>query len=109
MDDLETLHELVAAEPDDYFTRFCLGKALIDAGRAGDAIEQLQQCIELNRDYPVAHRWLGVALQQDGRAEEARRVWEEGMAVADRTGLIQTGKEMGVLLRRLRPSLGEHD
>ena len=44
---------------------------------------------------------LGLALQHLNRGPEALRVWEDGMALAERTSLLQTGKEMWVFHQRL--------
>lgn len=102
---IASLREVAEAEPDDYFSQFCLGKALFEAGLPEDAIPPLEACLRLNPDYPVANRFLGQALQAAGRPDDAIRVWEAGIATAERTGLIQTGKEIAVFLKRLRSHL----
>jgi predicted Zn-dependent protease len=92
----------VADDPEDYFTRFGLGQALVQAGRTGEAITHLQASLRLNPDYPVAHRYLGTALEAEGRPDEALRIWDEGVRVAERLDLIQTAREIQVFAARLR-------
>ncbi len=102
MDRIEALKDIVAAEPGDGLSRFMLGQELLKADRAGEAVEQLEAAIRLSPDHTAAYRHLGNALAAVGRGEEARRVFETGLEVAGRTGDLQTAKEIGVFLKRLK-------
>ena len=54
----------------------------------------------MDPDYTAAYRGLGRARVALGDLEGARAVFEVGLAVADRTGDLQSGKEMASFLRR---------
>ncbi|MHB2019383.1 MAG: hypothetical protein ACYCW6_20735 [Candidatus Xenobia bacterium] len=92
---------LAEADPEDGFTRYLLGQECLDDGLPAEALPHLQAARRLDADNPVVYRALGQALQQLHRTPEALHVWEDGMAVAERTGLLQTGKEMRVFHQRL--------
>jgi len=72
-----------------------LGKSLVSAGRAGEAIAPLEAAVTLAADDPTAHYQLSFAYRRVGREEEARKelalyreihdkVMREGLAI--RTG-----------------------
>jgi predicted Zn-dependent protease len=106
MDRIAQLSEIVADDPNDGLARFMLGRELLAAKRAGEAVEQLARAVELTPDHTASHRELGNALAAAGRNEEALAAWAAGLEVAERTGDLQTGKEMRVFRNRLLRALG---
>ena len=62
------------------------------------AIDALRQVIRIKPDYTAAYQMLGTALLKQGAPAEARRVWTEGLAVADRTGAWKARQHMEGLL-----------
>jgi predicted Zn-dependent protease len=100
-DRLHALRDFVLSDPDDALSRFMLGKELLDRSKAAEAVPQLEAAIRLNPDHTASYRVLGQALEAAERREDAIRVYREGIAVAERTGDLQTGKEMKVFLKRL--------
>jgi predicted Zn-dependent protease len=101
-DRLHALRDFVLSDPDDALARFMLGKELLDRGKAAEAIIQLEAGIRLNPDHTASYRVLGQALEAAGRPEDAMGLYRDGIAVAERTGDLQTGKEMRVFLKRLQ-------
>jgi len=104
---IERLSEILARDPDDATTHFGLGRALLDLGRPGEAIDPLRRAVGLDPDYTAAHRDLGRALLESDAAREAAEILESALEVAQRTGDLQTGREMEVFLLRARRALGE--
>jgi tetratricopeptide (TPR) repeat protein len=97
---IEGLEEILADEPDDTTTRFMLATELARVGEHAQAAAHFGQIVEADPDYTAAYRGLGRARIALGDPEGARVVFERGIAVADRTGDIQSGKEMASFLRR---------
>lgn len=95
------LEALIAEDPGDRDLHFFLGKALLDAGRAREAAARLGEAVRLNPDHAPIRRFWGEALRDAGDAAGAAAAWREGMLVAERTGEIQSGREMAALLRRM--------
>lgn len=96
-DRIASLEELIAADPDDADLHFLLGKALLDAGRADEAAARLAEAARRNPGLAAIRRFWGEALRDSGDAAGALRVWEEGIALSERSGDLQAGKEMKAL------------
>src|SRR5436190_23599609 len=101
---LRQFQELIALEPDDTVLRFGLGELYIEAKDFASAAEQFAEIIRLDPHYSAAYRYLGQAYAAVGRSAEAAAVFQQGIAVAQARGDLQTAKEMQVCLRRLPTS-----
>ena len=101
MSNLASLQAMLAKGVDNSLLRFGLGKALLDAGDAAQAVLHLQRCVEQDPLYSAAWKLLGKALLDSGEAQAARQAWSQGQAAALQKGDKQAEKEMGVFLRRL--------
>ncbi len=99
---IDRLEALLAQGRDDKLLRFSLGRACLDAGRPGEAIQHLARCLAYDEEYSAAWNAYGKALHAAGRDADARAAWQRGVAVAERKGDKQAAREMGVRLRRLR-------
>lgn len=103
-DRIQQLEDLIEADPGDADLPFMLGRALIGAGRHVEACAPLERAAASNPDLAAIRREWGRALAAAGDRAGARRVWEEGIALSERTGDLQAGKEMRVFLKRLGPA-----
>ena len=89
---------------DGALLRFSLGNALLGAGDAHGAAEELRQAVTFDPTYSAAWKLLGKAcLALDDRAGAAA-AWQQGIQVAQARGDKQAEKEMTVFLRRLERS-----
>jgi Flp pilus assembly protein TadD len=98
---LEQFRQIVAMDPNDYFSHFGYASALVEAGQYQEAVREYREALRLKPDYSAAFRDLGKALEKVGARDEAMQVYREGIPVAERNGDLQTLKEMQVFLRRL--------
>lgn len=98
---VEQFREIVAMDPDDYFSHYGLASALFEEGCYAEAVQEFRECVRLKPEYSAAIRDLGKALEKIGAADEAMQVYRQGIPVAERNGDLQTVKEMQVFLRRL--------
>lgn len=89
-------------DPDDPLGHYMLGLEYARLRRPEDAANAFRRAADLNPDHTAAWRELGKALRDAGRPEEAVAAFETGLEVAARTGDLQTAKEIGVFLRRVR-------
>lgn len=102
---LASFERMLASGKDGALLRFSLGSEHLKAGRAGEAALHLRRAVELDPGYTAAWKVLGRALADDGRPEEALAAYREGIAVAERKGDKQAGKEMTVFARRIEKAL----
>lgn len=96
------LEKMLAAGRDSALLRFGLGQACLRDDAPEEAALHLRQATLQDPLYSAAWKLLGKALQQQARNSEAETAWEQGLAVAERRGDMQSVKEITVFLRRLR-------
>jgi tetratricopeptide (TPR) repeat protein len=96
-DAIEHFGRAVASEPDFASALVGLGKSLVSAGRAAEAVAPLEKAVKLTPGDPVAHYQLSFAYRRVGRDAEAqkelalyRQLFEEQQraSLAIRTGIL---------------------
>jgi Tfp pilus assembly protein PilF len=97
---------MLASGKDGALLRFSLGNEHLKAGHPDVAVTHLRKAVELDPQYTAAWKILGRALAESGQPEEALAAYREGIAVAERRGDKQAGKEMAVFARRLERRSG---
>ncbi len=95
---LATLLNMVAQNPADTFARYGLAMEYAGAGEWEKAVEEFRALLAVNPNYAPAYFHGGRALEQLGRPEDARRLYEEGIAVTTRTGDLHTRGELQAAL-----------
>ena len=95
---IEIFAEMVKQQPGDAMIWYGLASEYMKAERWGEASDALQSVVRINPDYTAAYQMLGTALLNQGRNEEARRAWEQGIEVARRTGAWKAQQHMEGLL-----------
>jgi len=103
---LANFERMLAAGKDGAMLRFSLGNEYLKAGRADVAIGHLRRAVEIDPGYTAAWKALGRALADSGQADEALAAYREGIAVAERKGDKQAGKEMQVFAKRIEKPRG---
>jgi len=98
----ENLEQMLERGQDSALLRFTLGELYLKEGDAEAAAGHLAQAVRQKADYSAAWKLYGQALERGGRAHEAARAFEQGIAVAEQTGDKQAAKEMRVFLRRVQ-------
>ena len=97
---LANFERMLAAGKDGALLRFSLGNEYLRIGDAALASEHLRRAVELDADYTAAWKLLGRALMDSGDAAGALAAFRSGIAVAQRKGDKQAGREMEVFARR---------
>lgn len=77
---------MASDDPSNELGHFSLGRALLEAGRPGDAVTSLKRVIELRRSMSKAYQLLGEAYDKLGRRDEAVNIMNEGIKVSDELG-----------------------
>ncbi|HUA80298.1 MAG TPA: hypothetical protein VL997_08000 [Dyella sp.] len=88
---------------DGALLRFSLGSALLEAGDATGAMEELRRAVAFDATYSAAWKLLGKACLANEDVAGAAQAWRQGIAVAQGRGDKQAEKEMTVFLRRIEP------
>ena len=95
---IEAFKAMVAAQPEQEMVWYGLANEYVKLERWDEAAEALRQVVKLNADFTAAYQMLGTALMNQGRREEARRVWADGIEVANRTGAWKARQHMEGLM-----------
>lgn len=95
---IEAFEAMVKESPDEALVWYGLASEYLKLERWGDAVRALQNVVRCNPDYTAAYQMLGAALKSQGRVEEARHAWRDGIAAATRTGAWKAGQHMEGLL-----------
>lgn len=86
---------------DGALLRFSLGNALLSAGDASAAAQELRQAVTFDAGYSAAWKLLGKACLALDDSAGAAEAWRHGIAAAQAKGDKQAEKEMTVFLRRI--------
>lgn len=100
---IDAFKGLLEEQPDEAMIWYGLANEYIKLESWEEAKDALQNVIRCNTDYTAAYQMLGSALIHLGKADEARRVWTEGIAVATRTGAWNARGHMEKLLAQAEP------
>jgi predicted Zn-dependent protease len=95
---IEAFRAMAEQQPEQEMVWYGLANEYVKLERWSDAADALRRVVNLNADFTAAYQMLGTALLSQGHREEARRVWTEGIAVADRTGAWKARQHMEGLL-----------
>jgi Tfp pilus assembly protein PilF len=98
MDRIAALKELLAENPTDAFARYGLAMEYSKTGDVAGALVEFNTIIQHNPDYVPAYQMAGQMLMSAGRMEEARKMFEDGIACARRTGNQHAASEMQGML-----------
>ena len=99
---IKPLEKLLAEGKDSALLRLSLGNAYANNGDPLKATEHLRKALSMEDENPAIWKALGKTLTALGELSEAQVVYEKGIALAERKGLVQAVKEMKVFLRRLQ-------
>ncbi len=100
-DRIETLRQMLEADPGNCFLRYGLAQEHIKAGTHQDAISEFEKIFEADPDYQAAYFHAGKTLEKLGRAEEARATYQRGIETSMRTGDAHARSELEGALSEL--------
>lgn len=87
--------------PDNPLMRLSVGQAYVERGDSDKAVDHLQRALDMDPNYTAAWKWLGKALELDGRSGDAAEAFRNGIRVAEVKGDKQIQRELEVFLKRL--------
>jgi tetratricopeptide (TPR) repeat protein len=97
----EMLEEMLREDPEDAFVRYGLAMEYVGAGENESAWRCFQEMFALTPEYVPAYLQAGQLLVRMGRPEEAREVFQHGIAVARQQRDEHAAGEMEAFLQQL--------
>ncbi len=98
---LETLQRLLEQDPTNTFARYGVAMEYVNSGLAEQSLPEFQKLMEIDPNYAAAYFHAGRALESLGKTEEAREIFQRGIAVTTRTGDAHTRSELQAALDML--------
>lgn len=95
---IEILLQMIDRNPADSFARYGLAMEYANSGNLEEAVDQYRALLQANDSYAAAYYHAGQALEKLGRIEEARDMYEKGVAVTTRSGDMKTRSELQAAL-----------
>jgi tetratricopeptide (TPR) repeat protein len=85
---------MLADDPNDPFLRYGLGMEYVSEGALEDAVRCFRELTDVAPDYVPGYQQAGQVLVRLGRPDEARELFQRGIATAKKVGNIHAGEEM---------------
>jgi tetratricopeptide (TPR) repeat protein len=98
IDRLQALKSILEQNPEDGFARYGLAQAYASQGDHETAVSEYRRLIENNPNYAAAYFHAGQSLEQLGRTEDARAMYQRGIEVTTRIGDTHTRSELQAVL-----------
>jgi predicted Zn-dependent protease len=95
---IDAFTAMLKDQPDNEMIWYGLASEYTKLAQWPETVEALRNVIRIKPDYTSAYQMLGTALANAGKLAEARAVWTQGIAIADRTGAWKARQHMEGLL-----------
>jgi Tfp pilus assembly protein PilF len=97
----QQLQEMLAEEPNDPFLHYGLAMEYVSEGHDEEAAHCFHDLMAVAPDYVPAYLQAGQSLVRLGRMDQARALFERGIAVAHTQGDLHAAEEMAGFLANL--------
>lgn len=98
---VEFLQETLQANPDDTFARYALAMELSKSPRPAEAWRHFEYLLNRHPEYSATYFQAGMFLIKEGRRDEAKRIFEQGIEVTRRQGNSHAQSELQTVLDEL--------
>jgi len=101
MDRIAALNEILTENPKDAFARYGLAMEYSKQGDFDRALAEFSILLENNPDYTAGYFMAAQTLVRAERVEDAKKMLQDGIASARRTGNLHAQTEMEAMLTEL--------
>src|ERR1700676_291132 len=101
MDRIATLNEILTENPKDAFARYGLAMEYSKQGDFDRALAEFAILLESHPEYTAGYFMAAQTLVRAERVEEAKKMLQDGIASARRTGNLHAQSEMEAMLTEL--------
>lgn len=95
---VEQFSVLVGQQPDNELFRFSLAQALVAAGSESEAVPHFEYCLSKRSDWMMPRILLGKLLIRLGRKDEARRLFQAALTLAQQQHHEDPERELRAML-----------
>lgn len=91
---ISLLKKFLETDPNDSFSRYALALDYIKLNRLDDAAKELEHLLTHTPDYTATYYHLGKVYEQQGRTEDAKKVYQTGITLTAQRGEAHANKEL---------------
>ena len=106
---IEQFRKMASDDPGNALGHFSLGRELLNAGRAEEAVPSFERVIQIDPNLSRAYQLLGTALLRLDRRDEAISRLTEGLKIAHERGDVLPKNEMAKMLKDLGSPVPEFE
>jgi len=96
--------EVIELDSKDILGYYSLASTYLEAGQKRDAVDAFEKGLSIDPNHSSSYLGLGMALEGLGDQEKAKKIYRQGIQVADKKGDIMPLRKMEALLRALEKS-----
>jgi Tfp pilus assembly protein PilF len=101
MDRIAALNEILTENPKDAFARYGLAMEYSKQGDFDRALAEFSILLENDPNYTAGYFMAAQTMVRAGRIEDARKMLNDGIASARRTGNLHAQSEMEIMLAEM--------
>lgn len=101
MDRVAMLMEVLTQNPQDAFARYGLALEYSNRGEVDTALQEFGKLLTAHPDYTAGYFMAAQTLAKAARTDEARKMLQDGIASAQKTGNAHAQSEMEAMLIEL--------
>jgi predicted Zn-dependent protease len=101
MDRIAALNDVLTQDPNDAFARYGLAMEYSKQGDLDRAMAEFSILLERHPDYTAGYHMAAQTLARAQRADDAKKMLQDGIASARRTGNLHAQSEMEAMLAEL--------
>jgi predicted Zn-dependent protease len=101
MDRIATLNDILTQNPNDTLARYGLAMEYSNQGDFDRALAEFSILLQKNPDYSAGYFMAAQTLNRAERVEDAKKMLQDGIASARRTGNMHAQSEMETMLSDL--------
>jgi len=101
MDRIAALNDVLTQNPNDAFARYGLAMEYSKQGDLDRALAEFSILLQANPDYTAGYFMAAQTLARAGRTDDAKKMLQDGIASARRTGNLHAQSEMEAMLAEM--------
>jgi predicted Zn-dependent protease len=101
MDRIAMLKDILSQNPRDSFARYGLAMEYANSGKLPEALDEFETLLKEHPDYTAGYFMAAQTLSKANRSDEAKKMLQQGIAAAQRTGNEHARSEMEGMLSDL--------
>jgi predicted Zn-dependent protease len=101
MDRIAMMKDILSQNPRDSFARYGLAMEYANSGKLPEALDEFETLLKEHPDYTAGYFMAAQTLSKANRSDEAKKMLQQGIAAAQRTGNEHARSEMEGMLSDL--------